>query len=374
MVIAAELEHHPFAPNWLGSRGIPGLVSVIIPTYNRSALICDTLSSIAAQSWPSIEIILVDDGSSDDTHAVVSRWHAAHPSAALQMICQPNRGPANARNLGAGLASGEFIYFIDSDDLIVPDAIELLALPLTGTSEPFSVAHIRNADLACHPVPGDTEGLSRIVTGYFFSSRWMTHAALYRRETLAAAGPFDEQLARGEDTEHLWRILATSGPGPIIPNFIGVRRLHSYGHLCVGRSLADAARDDLTTIGHFTEWAAANCLIDRAMARSIVRRATIVAIRAGRARDWRSNADAIALLARMEPWRHPLKLLAYSPLKLRWHAVYAPLGLTIELLKWLRDWLMRLKADVRDQLGPAKATKMVDWSVKARECTADLGG
>jgi|688.fasta_scaffold96922_3 glycosyltransferase involved in cell wall biosynthesis len=102
------------------------LVSVIVPAYNRAATIGSTLDSITCQKgWP-FEILVIDDGSSDDT-AAIARRHA--PQA--RVIVQANQRRSAARNNGAKLARGEFLYFFDSDDLMEPDAIARLAGCLT---------------------------------------------------------------------------------------------------------------------------------------------------------------------------------------------------------------------------------------------------
>ena len=98
------------------------LVSVIVPAYNRADTIGDTLDTITSQKgWP-FEILVIDDGSSDDT-AAIARRHA--PQA--RVIVQKNQRRSAARNNGARLAAGEFLYFFDSDDLMEPDAIARLA-------------------------------------------------------------------------------------------------------------------------------------------------------------------------------------------------------------------------------------------------------
>ena len=98
------------------------LVSVVVPAYNRAATIGSTLDTIVAQSgWP-FEIVVVDDGSSDDTAAIASR-HAPES----RVIVQENQGRSAARNNGARLAAGDLLYFFDSDDLMEPGAIARLA-------------------------------------------------------------------------------------------------------------------------------------------------------------------------------------------------------------------------------------------------------
>lgn len=98
------------------------LVSIVVPAYNRADTIGATLDSITSQTgWP-FEIIVIDDGSSDDT-AAIARRHG--PQA--RVIVQPNQRRSAARNNGAKVANGEFLYFFDSDDLMEPGAIARLA-------------------------------------------------------------------------------------------------------------------------------------------------------------------------------------------------------------------------------------------------------
>lgn len=103
--------------------GTPGLVSVVVPTYNRAQLITDALDSISSQEYRPIEIIVVDDGSTDDTADVLGQWKEANErdgELTLHTICQQNQGGNVARNRGVAEASGLYIAFLDSDDLWHP--------------------------------------------------------------------------------------------------------------------------------------------------------------------------------------------------------------------------------------------------------------
>jgi glycosyltransferase involved in cell wall biosynthesis len=95
------------------------LVSVIIPTYNRAGMIAMAVSSVLAQTYRGIEVIVVDDGSIDDTPAVLNDF-----GARIRVIRQSNAGPSVARNRGAGEARGEYLAFLDSDDEWLPEKIE----------------------------------------------------------------------------------------------------------------------------------------------------------------------------------------------------------------------------------------------------------
>lgn len=95
------------------------LVSVVMPAYNAAPWIAETLESVLTQTFQDFEVIVVDDGSTDDTAAVVARF------ARVRCIRKPNGGPASARNVGIRAAQGEYVAFLDSDDLWLPDKLRL---------------------------------------------------------------------------------------------------------------------------------------------------------------------------------------------------------------------------------------------------------
>ena len=92
-----------------------GLVSTIIPVYNRPILIVEAVNSVLAQTYKNTEVIVVDDGSDDDTPSVLLSLQTEHPQ--VTVLTQQNQGPGVARELGRQHAKGEFIQFLDSDDL-----------------------------------------------------------------------------------------------------------------------------------------------------------------------------------------------------------------------------------------------------------------
>jgi glycosyltransferase involved in cell wall biosynthesis len=96
------------------------LVSVVIPTYNRAVLIPGVVQSVLKQSYKNIEIIVVDDGSTDDTKTIIDQFKHK-----IQYIYTENSGPAHARNTGMTAAKGKYIAFLDSDDLYLPHKLEL---------------------------------------------------------------------------------------------------------------------------------------------------------------------------------------------------------------------------------------------------------
>ena len=103
-----------------------GLVSVIIPTYNRERFLYDAMNSVWIQAYRPIELIIIDDGSVDNTEQLVIEWGKIHSSDTmftLSYFQQSNGGVSSARNLGLIKSCGEFIQFLDSDDELKPDKI-----------------------------------------------------------------------------------------------------------------------------------------------------------------------------------------------------------------------------------------------------------
>lgn len=116
------------------------LFSVIIASYNRSGLIEESLNSVKNQTYRPIEVIVIDDGSTDNTKDVVALWineNFEDGGFSLKYFWQPNAGPCSARNKGIVESKGDYIQFLDSDDLISPDRFEILAKEFQETRADF---------------------------------------------------------------------------------------------------------------------------------------------------------------------------------------------------------------------------------------------
>lgn len=100
------------------------LISVIVPVYNVGEFLLPSLDSLAAQTYPNLEILLIDDGSTDGSGERCDEYAAKNPR--FQVIHKENGGVSSARNLGLDIAKGEFVAFVDSDDLLVKDYFEVL--------------------------------------------------------------------------------------------------------------------------------------------------------------------------------------------------------------------------------------------------------
>jgi glycosyltransferase involved in cell wall biosynthesis len=197
----------------MGNRNIK--FSVVIPAYNAAAFIADTLDSVRQQSYPPFEVLVTNDGSTDDTAAVIASYAARYPEFSLQLASQPNKGIGGARNNGILRASGDFIAFLDADDRWYPDKLEQMAR--------FFGAH-PEADVVCHyeqEIAGD--GVRRNLTYasisgdpydclLFEGNRLSPSATVVRLTTVRAIEGFSERLDfnSAEDYE-FWLRLARLG-------------------------------------------------------------------------------------------------------------------------------------------------------------------
>jgi len=262
----------------------PGLISVIIPTFNRLAMLLELLSSLEAQNWRSIQVIVVDDGSDDGTlDALMAR--SFRSGIEVVFLRQENCGPAAARNKGLSAAKGEFIYFVDSDDLVLPDGLSALAISLQNSSEPYCLARIKNVDRLCNALVDLTSTIPRVDVVAIVGSCWPIHAALYRREVLRRAGPFNESLRWGEDAELLWRILATSGPGLQIDEYVALRRFHTEGRISDDPTPFNLGSTVYRMISCFLPWAEANGVLRPKVATRTLRLLSIAMVRLRTAGD-----------------------------------------------------------------------------------------
>lgn len=198
------------------------LVSVIIPAYNAGKLIRETLDSVVNQSWPLLEVFVIDDGSSDDTVSVAREYQ----SDRLHVIEQKNGGACIARNKGLALSKGKYIQFLDADDVLSHDKIEKQVEILEkypdylGVSPTVHFMHGQNylgmepreESFWIHDTDDPVDFLVRLYGGD--GERWMvqTSAWLTPASITGRIGPWNESLLLDQDGEYFARaVLASRG-------------------------------------------------------------------------------------------------------------------------------------------------------------------
>ena len=222
----------------LGKDGL--LVSTVIPVYNRARLVLDSVDSVIAQTYRPIEIILVDDGSNDDTPKVLADLVRRWPDL-VKVVRQANAGPGPARQRGLELASGDFIQFLDSDDLLLPDKFTYQVAELVA-SPGAQICYGRSYEEDYSKLPLRREGPMR-QTGRFHRHLfplllverwWTTSSPLYRRSLLQGIGPWRAWLNE-EDWEYDARAGATGARLCWVDEDVSVRRIHlASEHLSTG--------------------------------------------------------------------------------------------------------------------------------------------
>jgi len=200
-------------------------VSVIIPTYNRARVVGEAIRSALDQTVRDIEVIVVDDGSTDDTRDAVDGCRDGR----VRYIYKTNGGPASARNAGLAEAKGEYVAFLDHDDLWPARFLEVMTGALDGRPE-FGLAYspitLRYAD--GHEVERYKvrEGESGWCTGALFRNSFVwTSASLMRRSVLKGFG-YDETLRRSYEDGDFFLRLALRTPFLYIPETQAIKRVH----------------------------------------------------------------------------------------------------------------------------------------------------
>lgn len=182
----------------LQSKKSDPLVSVVIPTYNYGRYVCDAVDSALAQTYPNIEVIVVDDGSTDDTRQRLQRYRSK-----IRYIYQDNRGPGAARNTAIRAARGEWIALLDADDTWAEDKTERQLQVAAEKGWDLVISWNSPGDSHCAPEPREL-GFDDLFFVRCRSSSW-----LVRRRSLLRAGLFDESLTGVEDRDMMLRL----GPG-----------------------------------------------------------------------------------------------------------------------------------------------------------------
>lgn len=165
------------------------LISVVIPTYNASRFLADAVTSVRQQGYNPLEVIVVDDGSTDETRRMAADW----PD--VTYIYQQNRGASEARNTGIMAATGSLLAFLDSDDLWLPDHLRLLLRPLTLNPDAQFVWGTSRVVQFDSDSGQQEKVLDEAWPGFLIG------AGLYRREAFDRVGLYDSDLQICHDTD-----------------------------------------------------------------------------------------------------------------------------------------------------------------------------
>jgi glycosyltransferase involved in cell wall biosynthesis len=177
-------------------------VSIIIPNYNTSATIAEAINSALKQSYKNIEIIVVDDGSTDDSVAIIEKNYPQ-----IKLISQENAGPSMARNTGANLATGDYLVFLDADDMLHESYVEKCLSVLQNRHS----VEIVYSDAEFFGAKTGLFQLDAYSYEIFLCNNCIPIFAMIKKSTFLAVGAFDIDLKYAEDWDLWLRIVIKGG-------------------------------------------------------------------------------------------------------------------------------------------------------------------
>jgi glycosyltransferase involved in cell wall biosynthesis len=256
------------------------LVSILIPAHNAGEWLADTLRSALAQTWERKEIVVVDDGSSDETLEIARRFE----SNSVRVFTQTNQGAAAARNQAFLLSKGDYIQWLDADDLLAPDKIEQqLAAPREGESKRILLSsawayfnyRTERASFVPTAMWQDLSPVEWLLRKMGENLHMQTATWLTSRELAEAAGPWDTRLLSDDDGEYFCRVLLASEGTRFVPDSKVFYRITQSGrlshigasdrkkdamligmklHICYLRSLEDSERVRKACLAYLQNW------------------------------------------------------------------------------------------------------------------------
>ncbi len=212
----------------------PPVVSVIIPAYNRAGMLIEAVESVLAQTYSDYELIIIDDGSTDETQALLKSFRQP-----LSVYGQENRGVSAARNKGAALAKGKYLAFLDSDDLWLPDKL----------NRQMNFFHQNQAALICqteeiwirrgqrvNPKNRHQKPSGRIFLPSLSLCLVSPSAVMIRKDLFEEMHGFDESLPACEDYD-LWLRISCRYPIYLLDEALIIKRGGHAGQLSAGTGL-----------------------------------------------------------------------------------------------------------------------------------------
>jgi glycosyltransferase involved in cell wall biosynthesis len=205
------------------------IVSIVIPCFRQARFLGAAVESALGQSYPAVEVIVVDDGSDDDTPQVAESF-----GPRIRHLRRPNGGPAAARNSGIAVASGQYLLFLDADDILHPNAVEWLVQAAAGRDDVLCVCGIRRFER-----DDDLEsGRCFVPTGSNLTLELLENnlnpplAFLCSRKEINAAGGFDPspRIDACEDWEMWLRLVFAGATVVSVPRVAAFYRRHPSSH------------------------------------------------------------------------------------------------------------------------------------------------
>jgi len=201
----------------------PGRISVVMPCFNAARYVREAVESVINQTFGDVELIVVDDGSTDDSLSILEGF-----GSRISVLTQDRRGPYPARNAGLRLANGEFVAFLDADDWWLRETLSKLYDALAKTGSDLAYCGWQNVGPnvagAPHIPPAYEKG--DMVEAFIRGCPWPIHAALLRRSLVAALDGFSERRFSSMDYDFWLRALAQTRNIVRVPEVLAYYRWH----------------------------------------------------------------------------------------------------------------------------------------------------
>ena len=217
----------------MSSASLSSRISVVMPCYNAAPFVVEAVECVMGLSHGNVELIIVDDGSTDGSKAILQALAESHPQR-IVLLHQDRRGPYPARNLGLKHAKGDLVSFLDADDYLSQDCLEKLAGALERQAADLAYCGWQNfgegAPGSQPYVPPDYATMDTAAE-FLRSCPWPIHAALVRREAVEAIGGFSERCFSSMDYDFWLRLYAHTQRIVRVPEVMAFYRWHGGGQI-----------------------------------------------------------------------------------------------------------------------------------------------
>lgn len=205
---------------------VPGLVSIVIPCFNGEMFVAQAIDSALAQTYPDVEVIVVDDGSTDGSLDAIRAF-----GPRISWRARPNAGACAARNDGLELARGEFVQFLDADDVLLPDAVARRVAAFSDATGAVFGERVpvdpHGAPLPAYRSPHPSRAWEEIGWApYVIATNIHTLEPLHRRSWACMVGGFDESFPQSQEPDFHLRLLLAGCVFEYLPGAVGGFRQH----------------------------------------------------------------------------------------------------------------------------------------------------
>jgi len=217
----------------MNQTSVPTRISVVMPCYNAASFVEEAVNCVMDQTYPDVELIVVDDGSTDGSLEILQQL-ATRYSPRLTLLFQDRMGPYPARNHGLEHAHGGRVAFLDADDYWTPDALEKLAAAMDSQQSDIAYCGWQNVGTGApgtEPyIPPDYSEMDTAAE-FLRSCPWPIHAALVRREAIDAVKGFSERRFSSMDYDLWLRLFAHTQKIVRVPEVMAFYRWHDKGQI-----------------------------------------------------------------------------------------------------------------------------------------------